>query len=220
MEEYQVSQKEKNTILIFFLLCIATYNIGLKIMSMLSFQISNQATSRLMEVITLSLLFIFVKFSSLKIERTGFCATAVEIKRTLIRCGIISLGIIIVFFITRLVMNHFSPVAAARPWFGLYLHIHTRSVYLFIVILQEFLAKGIMQENMKKLMGNDNKFLPILACSFIFTILHIGYPLYYMISAGLMTFVTGYIYEKDHSIWGCVLIHFCLGFLPRAMGLK
>lgn len=34
------------------------------------------------------------------------------------------------------------------------------------------------------------------------------------------TFGTGYLYERDRNIWGAALIHFVIGFMPRALGLK
>jgi membrane protease YdiL (CAAX protease family) len=50
-------------------------------------------------------------------------------------------------------------------------------------------------------------------------VLHIQYPLYYMVGAFVLCFFTGLLYEKDRNIWGAVMIHFAIGFLPRCFGI-
>lgn len=216
----QVSQKEKNTLILFILLSIALYCIGLKILTMIMPSVRKDITARMMEGITIFLTIIFSIFTDVKIRKTGFVAPKKNILNTLVRGCIISVGIVIVFIIIRIVMTYFNPEVANRPIFKLYLNIGTRKYYLLIAFVQEFLAKAVMQENMDRLVGEDNTFLSITICSLILIIFHTGYPLYYMIFAGILGMVTGYIYKKDKCIWGCVIIHFCLGFLPRAMGLK
>ena len=49
--------------------------------------------------------------------------------------------------------------------------------------------------------------------------LHMQYPLFYMTGALLLCLVTGVLYEKNRNIWGAVLIHFAIGFLPRCLGV-
>lgn len=216
----RITQEETNIIILFMLTCLFFYIIGYRILQMIMGEVPKYVSSRMMEIISVIHLIIYPKFTCFRLYHTGLVATKNEIKRTLIRCGLISLGIIIALVIARLVMTQFNSEIATRPWFYPYFDINMRWLYPFVVILQEFLAKGMLQESMKRLMGEKHINQAIWACGILFTIFHLGYPLYYMICAGLLMVVTGYIYEKDHSIWGCCLIHFCIGFLPRAMGLK
>ncbi len=53
----------------------------------------------------------------------------------------------------------------------------------------------------------------------VFFILHMQYALYYMTGALLLCLVTGILYEKDRNIWGSILIHFAIGFMPRCLGV-
>ncbi len=46
-----------------------------------------------------------------------------------------------------------------------------------------------------------------------------NFQLYYLLGAGLLCMLTGYLYERDGNIWGAVLIHLTVGFMPRALGL-
>ncbi len=67
-----------------------------------------------------------------------------------------------------------------------------------------------MQENFRSLSPNGNKHAAM----------NMNYPLYYLIGAGILCIGTGYLYERDRNIWGSSLIHFVIGFMPRALGLK
>ena len=88
------------------------------------------------------------------------------------------------------------------------------------MVAQEFFIKGVMQENFRSLKTPENKHLTIWINGIFFMILHMNYPVYYLICAGLLCIITGYLYERDKNIWGSTLIHFVVGFMPRALGLK
>lgn len=216
----QVTQKEKNSLLCFILLSILLYDMGLKVLNMVMVTVPKEVTSRMMECIIIILTVVFSIFTDFKIRKTGLVASKKDVINTLIRGTCISLVIAVVFAITRLIMTHFNPEVASRPWFKPYFYMGSRKYYLLIAVVQEFLAKAVLQENMERLVGEDKVFLSIFYSSLILGIYHMGYPLYYMIFSVVLGMITGYVYKKDKCIWGCVLIHFCLGFLPRAMGLK
>lgn len=192
----------------------------LKLMGIFFDYIPRYICTRTIESVASLLLLIFLEYTEFTIYSTGLVATKQEIKRTIKRCGLICLGIILAFLLVRIIMNQHSEAAAGRPWFKPYFFKYMRWYYPFTAIMQEVFAKGIMQENMKRLFGEDDAKWSLLACSILFALYHVNYPLYYIICAGVLNFVTGRIYEKDHNIWGCTMIHFCVGFLPRAMGLK
>ncbi len=138
-----------------------------------------------------------------------------EILETLGISAVLVLGMIGI----RLWMNAHDPEAAARPWFGLYLNIHGRWFYPFSAILQELLVKALVQENIRRVNPSASIHRIVLLTGLFFAVLHMNYPLYYLLGAGLMCALTGYLYERDGNLWGSVVIHFILGFLPRALGL-
>lgn len=215
-----ISKEESNSIIMYMLSTLILCLITLKIMGMFMGYIPKYICTRTIETISVFLLVVFLQYTEFKIYRTGLVATKEEIKRTLIRCSIISIMIIIALALTRLIMTKRNPDIAGRSWFKPYFHLYMRWYYPFVSILQEFLSKGVMQENVKRLFGEEKAKWTLLACSFLFALYHVNYPLYYIIGAGVLNYITGIIYEKDRSIWGCSMIHFCVGFLPRAMGLK
>jgi membrane protease YdiL (CAAX protease family) len=40
-----------------------------------------------------------------------------------------------------------------------------------------------------------------------------------MTGALVLCLVTGVLYERNRNIWGPVLIHFAIGFMPRCLGV-
>ena len=155
-----------------------------------------------------------IRWAALKVENRGAFA------REMLEAAGISLILIAVIVICRLILNGRDPEAAARPWFGLYLNTHGRWFYPFSAVFQEFLIKGVMQENIRSLVPDGNRHLTAVMLGLFFASLHMNYPLYYLLGAGLLCFGTAYLYERDRNIWGSVLIHFVIGFMPRALGLK
>ena len=141
-------------------------------------------------------------------------------KREMAEAGLISAALITVMVIYRLIMNGRNPEMAGRPVFGLYLNIHGRWFYPVSSVIQEFMIKGFVQDNLRSISKNQSRHVTVLINAMFFAILHMNYPFYYMLCAGLLCLITGYLYERDGNIWGSGLIHFVIGFMPRALGLK
>lgn len=139
--------------------------------------------------------------------------------REMLEAACVSAVLIIGMLGIRIWMNAHDASAAARPWFGLYLDIHGRWFYPWNVILQEMMIKAFVQENIRIANGKGSRHLPVLLTGLFFAALHMNYQLYYLIGAGLLCMLTGYMYERDGNIWGAALIHLTLGFMPRALGL-
>ena len=128
-------------------------------------------------------------------------------------------------------MNARNPAYRRIPLFGLYLNVHTRWLYPVSIVFQEFFIKAFTQENIGIALcgpGADGRpsepnrtqaVLSSLITAMFFFVLHIQFPLYYMTGAFLLCFFTGLLYERDRNIWGPVMIHIAIGFLPRCFGI-
>ena len=156
---------------------------------------------------------ISVNFDALKVK------DGKQFGKSMLRALFYSLLVILAMFLYRLYLNSTDPAIAAWPYFGLYLKMNGRWFYPISSILQEFLVKGVSQHNFVKAFEDRNKFVGILANAVFFGILHMNYKLYYMLGAFLMCFLTAFLYEDDKHIYGCALIHFVVGFMPRVLGL-
>ena len=154
-----------------------------------------------------------IRWSALKIPSSR------KFAREMLEAACVSVILILGLIGIRLWMNAHDPAAAARPWFGLYLHIHGRWFYLFSVVLQEIMIKAFTQENIRLLNTSGNRHVTMVLTGLFFAVLHMNFQLYYLIGAGLLCMLTGYLYERDGNIWGSALIHLTIGFMPRALGL-
>lgn len=117
----------------------------------------------------------------------------------------------------RLYKNTVDPVTAAKPFFALYLNQRFRWFYPVSALWQELLIKPLWQDNVSRAM--KNKWKTLIFIGLFFCVLHMHFPIYYMAAAGVLCFVTGILYEKDRTIWCVWMLHFVMGFLPRAFGL-
>ena len=140
--------------------------------------------------------------------------------REVTEASVISAIIIVCMIVYRFYLNGVNAEVAARPAFGLYLNIHARWFYPVSVPVQEFLIKAVVQHNIGTINEKISKHFTVWVTSLFFGILHMAYPMYYILGAVFLCSLTGYMYERDKNIWGTVLIHFVVGFMPRALGLK
>lgn len=199
---------------------VAVVQILLKVYTTLVPDTSSQVCSRIMEcILLLCALFLarrttFVQpWFGLKVEKAAF-------RRTLLTCLLLAAGIIALFIAARLVMQQFSPEVAARPFFRTYLNIKHRRYYVLFVLVQESLAKGVLQYGTEKMLPEDKWYIALPVCALIFAMLHIYHSLYYVLGAVAIALVTGVLYHRQKNVWSSFTLHFLLAFLPRCFGLK
>lgn len=216
-------KKHTRTVVMFMLISLTFQQFILKL-----FQIKTKMpagprnayiTTKILGVILAIEMIVFVKNTTMKINFRDILITKEEMKQTLIRAGIISIGMIIVMIFIRVVRGHFNPKIAARPVFRLYLTVRTRWFYPVNAFFQEVFIKAFVQDNVRVMAGKNNTHYTVWLTSLFFFVMHMSYPLYYMTIAGLFCVATGYFYEKNRNIWGCALLHFVIGFMPRALGI-
>lgn len=92
--------------------------------------------------------------------------------------------------------------------------------YPLTAILQEFLARTVMQESLLRLFdGKYKNAISILLSSLIFGVLHISYGFTFMIGAALFMAVFGIYYSKSRCLWSVAIIHFILGEVAVSLRL-
>ena len=132
---------------------------------------------------------------------------------------VISVIVLLSFLGFRFYMQSKDPSIAEIPYFGLYLNMNTRWFYPVSIVLQEIYIKLVVQDNFSEAFDRKHPHMTVWVTAFFFFIIHFQYPLYYMTGAMVLCMITGYLFEKYPSIWGPVLIHFVIGFLPRCLGI-
>ena len=175
--------------------------------------------TRIMEGYLIVLSLLFAAFTKFKIHFECFAPGKERFKKDILVSGIMSAALIVILVIIRLVQNQFDPEVAARPWFGLYLTTYMRWFYPFSAVLQELFVKGIVEDNITASCKRYNKHFSVWMTALFFFVLHMGYNLPMMFGAAVLCVVTGYLYEKNKSVWGSILIHFVIGFVPKIIGV-
>ena len=176
--------------------------------------------TRIMEVYLLILSLVFAAFTNFKIHFECFKPEKAKLKNDLILGVVLSAALFVILIVIRLVQDQIDPVVAARPWFGgLYLGTYMRWFYLFSAILQELFVKGIVEDNITASCKKYNKHFSVWMTGLFFFVLHMGYELPMMFGAAVLCIVTGYLYEKNKSVYGSILIHFVIGFVPKIVGV-
>ena len=84
--------------------------------------------------------------------------------------------------------------------------------YPLTVVLQEFLSRGVIHENLRRIfVGKYSETAAILVSSLLFGALHIHRGFMYMIAATALLSLFGILYRRQNSIWGLCVPHFVLG---------
>lgn len=199
---------------------VAAVQIALKILIALVPATTSQTCSRIMEGVMLLFALFFALRTTFVQPWLGLRVKKSEIKRTVLTCLLLAAGIIVLFVAARLVMQRFSPAVAERPFFRTYLNIKHRRYYLFSVLLQEALAKGVLQHGIEKTLPEDRWYVALPLTALVFGMLHIYHTTYYLLGAVGLALVSGILYHRQKNVWSSFVLHFLIAFLPRCFGLK
>ena len=91
--------------------------------------------------------------------------------------------------------------------------------YAFVVPVQEILAKSVMYYSFELCLGKEHPHLVNGLSALTFGIFHVAYGVGMMLPAMALTLLTGWIFRRYRSVWGCALAHFAFGFFPVCFGL-
>ncbi|MBQ3428696.1 MAG: CPBP family intramembrane metalloprotease [Mogibacterium sp.] len=241
MKSNRKTMSHTQSVMLFIIMTVGLHVLGMKIYGMIAHTdlISDYITygSKILGVILVTEMILFARLTPMKCNWSALKASKEELKRSLPVCIAISLLIIAALIVFRLYMNAKNPVYREIPYFGLYLNVHTRWLYPLSIVFQEFFIKAFVQDNigitlcgygqmdfpdaLKKHTNVNTRQAIITAwiTAVFFFILHMQYPLFYMTGALLLCLVTGVLYERNRNIWGAVLVHFAIGFMPRCLGV-
>ena len=85
-------------------------------------------------------------------------------------------------------------------------------LYIITAGIQEFLARSVMQGNLKRIIaGKHAGTLAIFLSSLIFAALHIHFGFLFMVGAAVLAGLEGILYEKQQNIFGVWIVHWVFG---------
>lgn len=161
------------------------------------------------EIIAVFMLVVVLWKTSIKLSEMGI--TKKNLFPSLIRGAIVSAILLAVFIVFKMKTH---PGEAIFDW-SLF-----DAKYILTSVLQEFLARGFLLTCLINMYDSKNKkHIAVILSSILFTALHLYYGFAFMVGAGVLSIVLGYLYLVDKNIWGVSLIHFVFGSFGLMLGL-
>ncbi|MBR4691773.1 MAG: GAF domain-containing protein [Oscillospiraceae bacterium] len=131
------------------------------------------------------------------------------------RTGILIAACAVAFLcIAKAVIRLFAPNAFGPefPFLDLRAFGVRQIIYVFTAGIQEFLARSVIQGNLRRIMvGRHTAAAAIVISSMSFATLHIHLGLMFMLGAALLAGLEGILYEKQQSIYGVWIVHWAFG---------
>ncbi|MBP5240145.1 MAG: CPBP family intramembrane metalloprotease [Oscillospiraceae bacterium] len=157
------------------------------------------------------LLFIF-SYTSLTWHDLGIMT---DKPKETIRTGlIVAVGAVALLFVIKMIArlidpNCFEPDA---PFFDISRFGTRQIIYIFTAGIQEFLARSVIQGNLKRItVVKRPGLLAIFLSSLIFAALHIHLGFLFMCGAAILAGLEGILYEKQENIFGVWIVHWAFG---------
>ena len=90
--------------------------------------------------------------------------------------------------------------------------------YLVTALLQEFLARGVIQTSLKYILQvKYQRFLTVFTTSLLFMMMHLPFGFIFMVGAFALSLILGFIYEEQEDLYGCTLLHWGVGYLAMCL---
>ena len=105
--------------------------------------------------------------------------------------------------------NSFEPDA---PFFDIKRFGLRQILYILTAGIQEFLARSVMQGNLKRIIiGKHRGAIAIVLSSVVFAALHIHFGFLFMIGSAILAGLEGILYDKQNNILGVWILHWAFG---------
>lgn len=217
-DAYQLKTHERDFAMIFagIIVCITVY---LSIWSLLKFTLHLPLKvsdyTRMIEGMTLLLFLEIIFFTSFSLKDVGLIPKksliVKNIKQTLliafIACGALAISKEILLLLGMPIKQRFIGGSTAGAY-----------QYVFTALLQEFLARGVIQTNVKHLMNiRFQTIFGIVLTSLLFMLMHLPFGFVFMMGSFILSIALGILFEQQKSIWGCVFLHWSVGYLAMCL---
>lgn len=222
-EVVRLRRKEHDTVTVFAvtMILVCSWIFFVQIWEYLNRPIPLFVMTNLVEIIGILLLLFILKNTSFTWQDIGLSVKGIG---PIIRLDSLmaALGAVLLILV-KVAMLKANPghFEAGTPFFDWKVLLRTSSIlYPFTAILQEFLVRGVVHENMRRIFtGKRGETLAIVVSSLFFGALHLYLGLMFMAGAALLLGVLGVLYRRQNTIWGLCIPHFVLGLMLSILHL-
>ena len=182
-------------------------------------RVSQEVMTQFIHAISLIMFFYIRHYTHFSFEEMGFKIKGIA-KAIKTDCLLTAIFTAILFGI-KLVLLRVSPgfFPAGVPFWDWSRMNWSDITYPLTVVLQEFLSRGVIHENLRRIfVGKYSEAAAIIVSSLLFGALHIHRGFMYMLAATALLAIFGILYRKQNSIWGLCIPHFVLGEVVWYLG--
>ena len=208
---YQQRQ-ESSTIFALLMICVCGYIFLWSALRFLSIEPPAWVMTKMIEAISVIMFFIILKTTSFSLKDMGIKIN--NYKDTFGLAALISVGGTLAVILLKVIMLQIVPdfFPEGAPFWDWKILGFADLIYPLTAVLQEFLARSVMQENLRRIfVGKHADALSVLVASLVFGALHVAYGLPLMLGAFILLGALGMLYNRQRNIWGLSIIHFVLG---------
>ncbi len=212
VEKLHRQRRESSTVFAVLMICVCSYLFLWSLLRYLNIEPPGWVMNIMIEAISVVMFIIILKTTSFSIKDIGLRVT--NPKGTFVPDISITLGGFALLVLGKVVLLRVAPgfFPQGAPFWDWSVGTFADVIYPLTVVLQEFLARGVMQENLRRIFtGRHATAMSIVVSSLVFGVLHIAYGFAFMVGATLLLGVLGIFYHKQGNIWGLCIIHYVLG---------
>lgn len=201
--EKELNRRKKESTFCFsmFVACLSIWVLLVKLWELYGEPLATKHMTVGVELIAIIMLVIILSQTSLRIQDMG--VTKKNLKPALLR------AFIICAVFTGVMIGYKT---LSQPGETLFDWSKPDWRYAMTAVLQEFLSRGFLLTCLINIYESKARVhLAVIVSSLLFTTLHLYMGFFFMLGAGLLSVLLGYVYVKDRNIWGVSIIHFTLG---------
>ena len=205
-------RRESSAVFIGTMTAVSIWMFIVALWQMTGQKISQELMTQFIHVIALIMFFYIRHYTHFTYEEMGFRIKGIS--RAVKIDALFTAVFTALLFILKLVIMRVSPgfFAEGKPFWDWSCANWSDYIYPLTVVLQEFLSRGVIHENLRRIfVGKYSEAAAIIVSSLIFGALHIHRGFIYMIAATALLSIFGVLYRRQNSIWGLCIPHFILG---------
>ena len=175
-------------------------------------RVSQEIMTQFIHAISLIMFFYIRHYTHFSFEEMGLKIKGIG-KAIKVDCILTAVFMALLFGI-KLILLRVSPgfFPAGAPFWDWSKLGWSDFAYPLTAILQEFLSRGVIHENLRRIfVGKYSEAAAIIVSSLLFGALHIHRGFMYMLAATALLSIFGVLYRRQNSIWGLCIPHFVLG---------
>ncbi|MBQ8404794.1 MAG: CPBP family intramembrane metalloprotease [Clostridia bacterium] len=218
----KMRRKSKDATVVFASLisCLCVYLFLWRILTFFNIKLSTDEKTNIVHGIVLILAVIIFTKTEFSVSEIGIGIK--EPKKTILTAVLISAGVVAAMCLLKLCIMKVAPTyfSPNRPFWKWNIRGDLYYTYILTCILQEFLARSVIQESLRRILHEEHAgTLSLVLSALLFGVVHIAHGLMYMLGATILLGALGGLYNKQRSVWGVAIIHYVLGISGWCLGI-